>query len=93
MTIAIVTSNRFIDSEAWGMTAPTVFDGMLEAQIEFGQVTWDVLHHSMACGFVGLTEDATNRIAVFDLDAADGMNVLRVTNYVLGHTDEFPELA
>ena len=31
-------------------------------------------------------------MAVFDLDCADGMDVIRVTNYVNGHTDEMPEL-
>jgi len=76
-----------------GGRIPTMFDAMLEAQADLGQVTWDCLSPTVAVGwFGGQAETAHNRIAIFDLDNADGMDVIRVTNYVNGHTDEMPEL-
>ena len=93
--IAIVTATFVRDMGEIGAPEATIFDGMLEIQGEMGQVTWDCLHHTMAVGFVGSPgdgENRNNRVAVFDLDNADGMDVIRITNWVLGHTDEFPEL-
>jgi hypothetical protein len=92
--IAIVTASFVRDMAAdAAMPNATIFDAMIEAQAELGQVTWDCLHPSMALGFFGgQAETSHNRVAVFDLDAADGMDVIKVTNYVLGHTDEMPEL-
>lgn len=89
-TISIVTITEVTD-----LSNSTIFDGMLEAQVNNGQVTWDCLTPSMAVGFVGRPGDGEtreNRVAVFDLDCADGMDVIRVTCWTLGHTDEFPEL-
>lgn len=73
-----------------------MYDGLLEAQSDLGTVTWDALSGSIAMGVLEY-ETANhanhgNRVAVFDLDCADGMDVIRVTNYVNGHTDEAPEI-
>lgn len=69
-------------------------DGMIEAQDALGQITWDTISHSVAVGtFVSTTLADVPRetVAVFDLDLADGMDVIRVTNYV-NHGGDFPEL-
>ncbi|AGT12993.1 hypothetical protein KAYACHO_89 [Mycobacterium phage KayaCho] len=79
-------------SEDHGVT--TMFGAMMElveltgAQITWTTVTWNVLIGTYADGETG-TEA---RVAVFDLDTANGMDVIRVTNYVNGHTDDRPEV-
>jgi len=88
-TIAIVTATEVADIDA------SLFDGLIHAQDAFGQVTWDVVHPTFAAGFIGRPGDGEtreNRIAVFDLDVADGMTVIHVTNWALGHAAEFPEV-
>ena len=70
-----------------------MYDGLLEAQDDLGQVTWDALNGSSAIGVLTHANGhGGTRIAVFDLDCADGLDVIRVTNYVNGYTDEIPEL-
>lgn len=93
-TIVYVTKGQVIDLDAdRGIKGADLLDGMIEAQADFGQVVWDALAHNVALGFFGgQAETASNRVAVFNLDNADGMDVIRVTNYVNGHTDEVPEL-
>ena len=71
----------------------SMYAGLLEAQDDLGIVTWDALNGSVALGVLEYeTANHGDRVAVFDLDCADGMDVIRVTNYVNGHTDEMPEL-
>ena len=70
-----------------------MYAGLLEAQDDLGQVTWDALNGSSAIGVLTHANGhGGTRIAVFDLDCADGLDVIRVTNYVNGYTDEIPEL-
>ena len=87
-TIVYITKGFFTE-----VRGDQMYDGLLEAQDDLGQVTWDALNGSSA---LGVLEHANglggNRVAVFDLDCADGMDVIRVTNYVNGFTDEVPEL-
>ena len=60
---------------------------------DLGTVIWDALNGSVALGVLEYeTANHGDRVAVFDLDCADGIDVIRVTNYVNGHTDEMPEL-
>ena len=71
----------------------SMYAGLLEAQDDLGAVTWDALNGSVALGVLEYeTANHGDRVAVFDLDCADGMDVIRVANYVNGHTDEMPEL-
>ena len=71
----------------------SMYDGLLEAQDDLGTVIWDALNGSVALGVLEYeTANHGDRVAVFDLDCADGMDVIRVTNYVNGYTDEMPKL-
>jgi len=97
MTVVYITQGTVVDLAAdRGFTAPGMFEAMVEAQDDLGQATWFALTPNVACGRYADTEFPVEgpkaRVAVFDLDNADGMDVIRVTNWVNGHTDEFPEL-
>ncbi|QFG09018.1 hypothetical protein SEA_MAGPIE_82 [Mycobacterium phage Magpie] len=96
-TIVIVTKGQVIDMlEDRGVKGADMLDGMIEAQADLGQVTWDHLAHHVALGRYADVEFPVDglkgRVAVFNLDMADGMDVIRVTNYVNGHTDEVPQI-
>lgn len=70
-----------------------MYDGLLEAQDDMGEVTWEALSGAVAMGVLTHANGhGGTRIAVFDLDCADGLDVIHVTNYVNGYTDEMPEL-
>ena len=86
-TIACVTGTEVKELDS---PQVTMLDGMIHAQDCLGQITWDVVTYSVTLGTVNGGDD--DRVAVFDLDLADGMDVIRATNWALGHTDEVPEL-
>lgn len=89
-TIVYITQGEVADLEH---TAATLFDGLLMAQEHLDRpVTWTVLTHNIAVGFIP-DDSLLKRVAVFDLDTANGLEVLRVTQWVNEHTDEMPEVS
>lgn len=57
--------------------ADTLLDAMMIANEDFGNVTWTRLTPNWAAGFIG--NDPGSRIAVIDVDTADGPDVVGVT--------------
>lgn len=89
-TIVTVAKGLVVDLlEDRGIKGADMLDGMIEAQADQGEVVWQELRHHVAFGYAPATGV---RVAVFNLDGADGMQVIRVTNWALGHTDETPDL-
>ena len=95
-TIVIVTKTGVIDlHEDKNYPNPEMYDGLIEAQDEHGQVTWDCMGQNIAIGFIGTPADGvteTNRIAVISVDLADALDQIRVVSYVNGALAEVPEL-
>lgn len=87
--IAYITADAVQDL---AVPQATLLDGMIDAQDQLAQVTWTALSHAVAFGTYNDGDVTDARVAVFDLDLADGMDVIRVTNWALGHSDELPEL-
>ena len=89
-TVVYITAGTMTDlSQDSSIT--TVFDGMIAAQDAEGEsITWDTLTYRIAVGQLAFAGNA--RVAVLDLDIADGMDVVRLTSYVNGHTNTVPEL-
>lgn len=85
-TIVYITAGEVTDTGIADGSA-RLFDGMLEAQDALGQITWHDLTWNIAMGVRG-----GERIAVFDLDTANGLEVIHVTNWVNGHSDIRPEI-
>jgi hypothetical protein len=74
--------------------AADMFEAMLEAQDREGSITWTALRAQIALGtFYDADLGDTVRLAVFDLDTANGLDVIHVTNWVNGHSDVQPELS
>lgn len=98
-TIVFITATTVTEADR---SAANALDGMIEAQDHLGQITWDTISHSVAVGTFVTTDSIAGQgftalgrtrqsVAVFDLDLADGMDVIRVTNYV-NNGGDFPEL-
>ncbi|ABD58204.1 hypothetical protein PBI_COOPER_87 [Mycobacterium phage Cooper] len=95
-TIVTVAKGQVVDLlEDRGIKGADMLDGMIEAQADKGQVVWLELRHHVAFGYAqdrAGEDNGKDRVAVFDLDGADGMAVIHVTNWVNGHTDNTPDL-
>ena len=62
-TIVYITKGFFTE-----VRGDQMYDGLLEAQDDLGQVTWDALNGSSALGVLEYaTANGGNRVAVFDL--------------------------
>lgn len=100
-TIVYVTEASVTDlSDSIGAavaSASSTFDGMMEAQEDLGQITWEVVTWNIAIGRYVTSEQGMpvdgpkGRVAVFDLDTANGLEVIHTTNWVNGH-GEFPAI-
>lgn len=78
-TIVYITAGTVTELTGHGDTA---LDGMIEAQDDLGQIAWDALSHAVAVGNILNPGERAKAVAVFNLDLADGMDVIRVTNWV-----------
>lgn len=84
-TIVYIAPGKVVEVDPRGTT---VLDGMVEAQDDYGQITWTTVRPTTCFGHA-----AAERVAVFDLSSADGLDVIHVTYWVNGHTDAEPEVS
>lgn len=95
-TIVYNTNVDVVDLSEAGR-AKTMFDGLLETVEDMGAITWTTITHNIAIGrykagapqLVGYT----GRIAIFDLDTANGLEVIHTVNWINGNTDVYPTIA
>jgi hypothetical protein len=69
----------------------TLLDSMIDAQNRNGRITWTDIHATWAAGYVG---EESSRIAVIDLEEADGAEIAKVTVWAVatGGVADFAEL-
>lgn len=79
-TLAIVTKHR-VDE----IKGESTLDAMVEAQREYGQITWTELDTHQAKGFYVDPEGNKQRIAAMHPELADAMQALLLASWVHGN--------